>query len=303
MAQIIIRAFYKFVSLEDFAALQKGYQGRGLELNIKGTILLAKEGINGTISGSREELDAFFAELQSDQRLKDLRYKESIDAEQPFYRLKVRLKKEIVSMGMPEVDPNEYVGTYLESREWNELLDDPDTVVIDTRNHYEVSIGTFKNAIDPKTKSFREFPQWVEENKEKIEGKKIAMFCTGGIRCEKATSFMKLKGYKDVFHLNGGILQYLEDTPKKESKWEGECFVFDNRVTVDHELQAGSYDLCHACRMPLSEEDLSSEHYEKGVSCPHCHEMHTEERREAFKMRQKQIELAAQRGTPHFISE
>ena len=299
MSAVVIRAFYKFVHLPDFEAVRERLLAVATEQEIKGTILVAEEGVNGTVAGGRAQMDVLFNAMRSDERLATLSYKESLSDEQPFYRMKVRLKKEIVTMGVPHIDPNQTVGTYLKGDDWNELISDPDTVVVDTRNDYEIAIGTFKNAISPNTQSFREFPQWVEDNKEKMEGKKIAMFCTGGIRCEKATAFMKVKGFEDVFHLDGGILQYLEDTPKEKSLWEGECFVFDNRVAVNHDLEPGSYEMCHACRMPLSEEDMQSEHYVKGVSCPHCIEQYSDERREAFKMRQKQIELAKERGECH----
>lgn len=302
MSEIVIRAFYKFVRLPDFEEVREKILKVANEQGTKGTILLAEEGINGTVAGARESMDELFKAIQSDARLKPLPYKESISEDQPFYRMKVRLKKEIVTMGVPHIDPNQTVGTYIKGEEWNQLIADPDTVVIDTRNDYEVAIGSFENAINPNTQSFREFPQWVEDNKETLEGKKIAMFCTGGIRCEKSTAFMKEKGYQDVFHLDGGILQYLEDIPKDKSKWNGECFVFDNRVTVNHDLEPGSYNMCHACRMPLSEEDLKSELFVQGVSCPHCHDQHSEVRKEGFKMRQKQIELAIERGTCHIGS-
>ncbi|MGB0372166.1 MAG: rhodanese-related sulfurtransferase [Opitutales bacterium] len=302
MPEIVIRAFYKFVHLPDFEEVRERLLKVATEQEIKGTILLAEEGINGTVAGLREQMDALFAAIREDSRLESLSYKESISEEQPFYRIKVRLKKEIVTMGVPHIDPNQTVGTYIKGEEWNQLISDPDTIVVDTRNDYEVAIGTFKNAVNPNTQSFREFPQWVEDNKENLEGKKIAMFCTGGIRCEKSTAFMKESGYKDVYHLDGGILQYLEDMPKEKSLWDGECFVFDNRVAVNHDLEPGSYDMCHACRMPLSEEDMKSELFVQGVSCPHCHDKHSEERKAAFEMRQKQIELAKQRGTCHIGS-
>ena len=302
MTEVVIRAFYKFVHLPDFEEVRERLFAVATVEDIRGTILLAEEGINGTVAGGRAHMDALFSAIRSDERLSTLKYKESVSEEQPFYRMKVRLRKEIVTMGVPHIDPNQTVGTYLKGVDWNELISDPDTVVVDTRNDYEIAIGSFKNAVNPNTTSFREFPQWVEDNREQMEGKKIAMFCTGGIRCEKATAFMKVKGFEDVFHLDGGILQYLEDTPKDESLWDGECFVFDNRVAVNHDLEPGSYEMCHACRMPLSEEDMKSPHYVPGVSCPHCIDKFSDERREAFKMRQKQIDLAKERGTCHIGS-
>jgi UPF0176 protein len=214
--------------------------------------------------------------------------------------MKVRLKREIVSMGVPGVDPNKVVGTYVEPKDWNELISDPETVLIDTRNDYEVAIGTFKGAIDPATVNFRDFPEWFRENRERFHNKpKIAMFCTGGIRCEKATAFVKAEGFEDVFHLKGGILKYLEEVPQEESRWEGECFVFDNRVSVGHGLRQGPYDLCHACRHPISEADKASPLYEPGISCPHCHDKMNAEQRARFAERQKQVQLARKRGEAH----
>ncbi|MEM7673638.1 MAG: rhodanese-related sulfurtransferase [Verrucomicrobiota bacterium] len=299
MSEIVIRAFYKFVHLPDFTKVRERLLEVATEHAIKGTILLAEEGINGTVAGLRANMDHLFAAIRSDSRLDSLKYKESVSQEQPFYRIKVRLKKEIVTMGVPHIDPNHTVGTYVRGEAWNSLISDPDTIVIDTRNDYEIAIGTFENAVSPNTQSFREFPKWVEENKDYLNGKKIAMFCTGGIRCEKSTAFMKVNGYQDVYHLDGGILQYLEEVPKEQSKWNGECFVFDNRVAVNHDLEPGSYDMCHACRRPLSREDIESELFVQGVSCPHCHGQHTDERKKAFKMRQRQVELAKERGTCH----
>ena len=302
MPEIVIRALYRFVVLEDFEAIQPSMLERAKSLGIKGTLLLAREGINGTIAGERPAMDAFIAYLRQDGRLETVTYKESIAEEQPFYRMKVRLKREIVTMGIDGIDPNKIVGTYVQPQEWNELISSEDTIVVDTRNEYEVSIGTFKNAINPHTESFREFPQWVEDNRDLMKGKKVAMFCTGGIRCEKATAFVKEQGFDEVYHLEGGILKYLEDTPEEKSLWEGECFVFDNRVTVNHQLEPGSYDMCHACRMPLSEEDMRSDRYIPGISCPHCHDKLTPEQRAAATMRQKQVELSKARGESHIGS-
>jgi len=216
-----------------------------------------------------------------------------------FYRTKVKLKKEIVTMGVEGIDPAHIVGTYVKGDDWNQLITDPDTILIDTRNDYEVAIGTFKNAVNPNTTTFREFPQWAADNLDKTKHKKVAMFCTGGIRCEKSTAFLKEQGFDEVYHLDGGILKYLEEMPQEQSLWQGECFVFDQRVAVKHGLEQGSYDQCYACRMPLSAAEMASEHYVKGLSCPHCHDKTTDEQKAAFAERQRQVELAKQRGDKH----
>ncbi len=301
---ITVAALYKFVSLPDFREIQPRLLEFCKAREIFGTLLLAHEGINGTVAGPGEAIEALIALLKSDPRLADLEHKESHCDENPFYRMKVRLKKEIVTMGVPGIDPNETVGAYLDPDEWNEVVADPDTVLIDTRNDYEVAIGTFKGAIDPQTVTFREFPEWFRQNKDRFHNKpRIAMFCTGGIRCEKATAFVKAEGFEDVFHLKGGILKYLETVPEAESLWEGECFVFDNRVSVGHGLKPGNYDLCHACRMPITEADKQSAKYLKGVCCPHCHDAMSGERKAAFAERQKQVELAAARGERHVAAD
>lgn len=301
---ITVAALYKFVSLPDFREIQPRLLEFCKARGIFGTLLLAHEGINGTVAGPGEAIAALIAFLKSDPRLADLDHKESHCDENPFYRMKVRLKKEIVTMGVPGIDPNETVGTYLDPAEWNEIIADPDTVLIDTRNDYEVAIGTFKGAIDPQTVTFREFPEWFRQNRDRFHNKpRIAMFCTGGIRCEKATAFVKAEGFEDVFHLKGGILKYLEHVPQAESRWEGECFVFDNRVSVGHGLKPGNYDLCHACRMPITEADKRSAKYLKGVCCPHCHDTMSDERKAAFAERQKQVELAAARGERHVAAD
>jgi len=268
-----------------------------------GTLLLAEEGINGTVSGSREGIDNLLAYLKSDPRLADLSHKEAENEEQPFYRMKVRLKKEIVTLGAPGTDPNKMVGAYIKPKDWNDLINDPEVILVDTRNDYEVEVGTFKGAINPKTQTFREFKQYVEENLDKDKHKKVAMFCTGGIRCEKSTSYLLREGFEEVYHLEGGILQYFEDVPEEESTWEGECFVFDQRVTVNHALEKGSYDQCYACRYPITEEDKQSPKYEKGVSCPHCYDQMSNSQRVRFMERQKQIELAKRRGEAHIGSK
>lgn len=269
---------------------------------VMGTLLLAEEGINGTIAGPQEGIENVLAYLKSDTRLADIEHKESYVEFMPFYRLKVRLKKEIVTIGLPEVDPTQTVGTYVGPEEWNKLLEDEDVIVLDTRNDYEFDIGTFKNALNPNTQSFREFPEYVKKNLSPKKHKKVAMFCTGGIRCEKASSYMLQQGFEEVYHLKGGILKYIEDTPQENSKWEGECFVFDNRVAVNHSLEKGKFDQCFACRYPVSEEDKKSDKYVKGISCPHCHDSLTAEKKKRFESRQQQIELAKKRNEQHIGS-
>lgn len=295
----VIAALYKFVSLPDYKDLQPKIYKVCQDNQIMGTLLLAEEGINGTVAGSREGIDNLLAYLKSDERLATLSHKEAINEEQPFYRMKVRLKKEIVTLGAPGTDPNKMVGAYIKPENWNDLINDPDVLLIDTRNDYEVEVGTFKGAINPKTQTFREFKQYVSDNLDKDKHKKVAMFCTGGIRCEKSTSYLLREGFEEVYHLEGGILQYLEDVPKEESTWEGECFVFDQRVTVNHDLEKGSYDQCYACRYPITEEEKQSDKYVKGVSCPHCFDSLTDKKKERFTQRQKQIELAKKRGEVH----
>lgn len=295
----VVAALYKFVNLPDYVELRdKLYQH--LVLNkVKGTLLLAEEGINGTICGTREGIDAVRQWLDADGRFEGLSYKESFADEPAFYRTKVKLKTEIVTMGVPGVNPQHIVGTYVKGEDWNRLIEDPDTILIDTRNDYEVAIGTFKNAVNPNTTSFREFPQWAADNLDKTKHKKVAMFCTGGIRCEKSTAYLKEQGFDEVYHLDGGILKYLEEMPEQNSLWQGECFVFDQRVAVKHGLEQGSYDQCYACRMPLSPADMQSDKYLQGMSCPHCHDQLSDEQKASFAERQKQIELAKQRGEQH----
>lgn len=266
---------------------------------IKGTLLLAKEGINGTIAGPEANIRAVLAYLRSDPRLADLEHKESWSDTHPFYRMKVKLKKEIVTMGVPEVDPNLVVGTYVKPEDWNAIISDPEVVVLDTRNDYEVHIGTFQGAVDPKTTTFREFPKFVAEHLDKTKHKKVAMFCTGGIRCEKASSYMKQQGFEEVYHLQGGILKYLETVPPEQSLWQGECFVFDQRVAVKHGLAVGEHDQCYACRMPLTKEEMQSPQYEAGISCPYCFDKLSAEKKESLRERQKQVALAKQRGKAH----
>lgn len=295
----IVAALYKFAKLNDYKTIQPALLAFCLDHDIKGTLLLAEEGINGTVAGSRENIDALLAYLKQDPRLVDLEHKESHAIEMPFFRMKVRIKKEIVTLGVEGIDPNYVVGTYVKPEDWNALISDPDVTLIDTRNDYEYGIGTFKGAIDPKTETFREFPQYVKDNLDKTKHKKVAMFCTGGIRCEKASAYMIEQGFEEVYHLQGGILKYLEEVPKEESLWEGECFVFDQRVAVKHGLEIGDYDQCHACRHPLSPEEMNSAHYVAGVSCPHCFDKLTEDKRARVTERQKQMALAKKRGEAH----
>ncbi|GAA0541971.1 rhodanese-related sulfurtransferase [Rheinheimera aquimaris] len=295
----VVAALYKFVRLADYVTLRDTLYDTMVANKVKGTLLLAEEGINGTICGSREGVDAVKAWLDADGRFTGMSYKESLSEELAFYRTKVKLKKEIVTMGVEGIDPANIVGTYVKGEDWNTLISDPDTVLIDTRNDYEVAIGTFKNAVNPNTTTFREFPQWAADNLDKRKHKKVAMFCTGGIRCEKSTAYLKEQGFDEVYHLDGGILKYLEDMPEEKSLWQGECFVFDQRVAVKHGLEQGSYDQCYACRMPLSKEEMLSDNYVKGLSCPHCFQNTTAEQKASFAERQRQVELAKQRGEKH----
>jgi UPF0176 protein len=271
------------------------------EHGLKGTILVATEGVNGTVAGSKAGIDAVVAHLRTLPGCAELDVKYSHANEMPFYRMKVRLKKEIVTLGVDGIDPKREVGTYVQPEDWNALISDPDTVLIDTRNDYEVAIGTFEGAVDPRTKSFSEFPEWFRAHRDELAaGKtKFAMFCTGGIRCEKSTAFLKAEGIEEVYHLEGGILRYLENIPEAESKWQGECFVFDERVSVKHGLELGEMELCHACRRPISQEDKASAHFIEGVACPACYAERTEEDRARFAERQKQIALAKKRGKQH----
>jgi UPF0176 protein len=299
MTQIVVCALYKFVTLENFQALRQPLLDVMTGQQVRGTLLLAHEGINGTIAGPRLGIDSVLDWLRTDPRLADLDYKESFTAIMPFNRAKVKLKKEIVTMGVEGIDPKRVVGTYLNPQEWNTLLADPEVVLIDTRNDYEYQVGTFKNAINPNITTFREFPRYVQENFSPEKHKKVAMFCTGGIRCEKSTAFLKEQGFEAVYHLKGGILKYLEEMPEQETLWQGECFVFDERVTVNHQLEKGQYDQCNACRMPITAADRASAHYQQGVSCPHCYDKVTEEQKVRFSEREKQMELARQRGETH----
>jgi UPF0176 protein len=299
---IVVCALYRFVRLDDYEALREPLLQVMLDHAIVGTLLLAREGINGTVASSRTGIDALLAWLKHDERFALLSYKESFHDTRPFYRTKVKLKKEIVTLGVEGIDPNRVVGTHVKPENWNALLHDPELLLIDTRNNYEIGIGSFKEAINPKTTTFREFPQWVSEHLNPTQHKKIAMFCTGGIRCEKSTAYLKEQGFEEVYHLEGGILNYLEKVPQEESMWQGECFVFDNRVTVNHDLSAGTYDQCHACRMPITETDKKHPHYVAGISCHHCAEQSSETQRQRFAARETQMQLAKQRGEQHIGS-
>ncbi len=302
MTDIVVSALYKFVTLDDYAELRKPLLTVMEENHVKGTLLLAKEGINGTIAGDRKGIDALLAWLRSDPRFADLETKESYEQAMPFYRTKVKLKKEIVTMGIDGIDPKSIVGTYVKPEDWNALISDPDVLLIDTRNDYEVTIGAFKGAVNPKTETFREFSQYVKQQLDPAKHKKIAMYCTGGIRCEKSTAYLKEQGFEDVYHLQGGILKYLEQVPVDQSAWQGECFVFDNRVAVNHNLEKGQYDQCYACRYPITEDEKNSEQYQQGVSCPHCYDKVTAKQRQRFLEREKQVQMSKQRGEEHIGS-
>lgn len=288
---LVVATFYKFVRLPDYAAMQGRLLDYCTSFDIRGTILLATEGINGTIAGPRQAIDAVLAYLRTDPRLADLEHKESFAEGLPFERFKVRLKREIVTLGVSAVDPNEQVGTYVDPQDWNALIADPEVVVIDTRNQYEVDIGTFKGAQNPGTSSFREFPNYVQQNLDPAKHKKIAMFCTGGIRCEKASSFMLAQGFQQVYHLKGGILKYLEAVPAEESLWQGECFVFDQRVAVQHGLEPGTHEMCLSCGRPISDADKASLQYEAGISCPYCFAELNEEKRKRQEARRQNRQI------------
>ena len=295
----IVAALYHFTRFETPDAIKTPLSDVCAEHDVMGTLLLAREGINGTIAGTRAGIDAVLAFIRALPGCADLEWKEAHSTVPPFIRMKVRLKKEIVTMGQPDVDPKARVGHYVSPEDWNDLIAQDDVAVIDTRNDYEVGIGTFKGAIDPRTESFRDFPSWWEANKDRFHNKKIAMFCTGGIRCEKSTNYLLGQGVEDVFHLKGGILKYLEEVPETDSTWEGECFVFDARVSVGHGLKEGPHELCHACRRPILPADRSKPSFEQGVSCHQCIDETSEENKERFRERQKQIQLSAKRGKLH----
>jgi len=296
-------AMYHFVNLPHFEKLREPLLNFSVSKGIKGTLLLADEGINGTVAGSEKSILELLRYLEEDPifegKFKNLGHKESWSDKHPFYRMKVKLKKEIVTLGVAGVSPTKMVGQYVKPKDWNAIISDPEVVLIDTRNDYEYAIGTFKNAINPKTATFREFPDYVKTHFDPKKHKKVAMFCTGGIRCEKASSFMISEGFDEVYHLEGGILKYLEEVKAEESLWEGECFVFDQRVAIKHGLEMGDYDQCYACRYPLSADDMNSNKYTPGISCPHCYNTHTPEKLKSLTERQKQVILAKNRGEHH----
>lgn len=303
MAKVVVCALYKFVALPQFESLRQPLLTRLEEAQIRGTILLASEGINGTVAGTSGAITGLLAWLTEQPGLDNMVYKLSFDDEMPFYRTKVKLKKEIVTMGVEGIDPLKVVGTYVKPKDWNALITDPEVLLIDTRNDYEVQIGTFKHAINPVTETFREFPQYVKQHLDPAKHKKVAMFCTGGIRCEKSTAYLKEQGFEEVYHLEGGILKYLEEVKPEESLWQGECFVFDNRVAVDHHLLKGQYFQCNACRMPITAAEMETPAYVQGVSCPHCIDKVTDAQRQRFIERERQVNLAKARNEVHIGSE
>ncbi len=303
-----VAALYHFAVVDDPATLRPQILARCENAGLKGTILLAPEGINGTIAGLPDQIDLVVQYLRSIPQFAQLEVKYSAASEMPFLRMKVRLKKEIVTMGVEGIDAARAKGDYVDPTDWNNMVSDPDTVVIDTRNAYEVAIGSFEGAINPRTESFRDFPAWFDAFAEELRAKsaeqpKIAMFCTGGIRCEKATAYVKAKGFGDVYHLKGGILKYLENIPQTDSCWNGDCFLFDQRVAVGHGLKESDYGQCHACRMPLNADERASDKYIVGEACPHCHGQRNEEQRERYRERQRQVEKAAVEGRHHLGSE
>lgn len=299
MSTIVAASFYKFIELPDYVAWRAPLLAQCEVAGVKGTILLAAEGINGTIAGARAGVHAVLEFLRSDPRLHDLEHKEAVTAEVPFYRMKVRLKREIVTLGVPELQPARMAGTLVPPSEWNALLEDPEVVLIDVRNDYEVALGTFPGALNPGTRSFSELPEWLGRQPA-LRGKpKVAMFCTGGIRCEKSTALLRSQGFAEVYHLQGGILKYLETVAAEASRWQGECFVFDERVAVGPGLAPGHYQLCRSCRDPISEQDQASPLYVAGVSCPKCHGTRAPEKQRGLLERQRQVELAKQENRAH----
>ena len=302
-AQIVVCALYKFVTLDKFQDLRQPLLKVMEYNNIRGTLLLASEGINGTVASNQKGIDALMHWLNKDERLQNIETKTSYESSNPFNRTKVKLKKEIVTMGVEGIDPKQVVGTYVKPTDWNALISDPEVLVVDTRNDYEVKVGSFEGALNPNTTNFREFPQYVKDHLDPNTHKKVAMFCTGGIRCEKSTAYLKEQGFDEVYHLQGGILKYLEEVPEEETLWQGECFVFDDRVTVNHQLEKGHYDQCHACRLPITKKEQESEQYLEGISCPHCFDKHTPSQRARFKERQHQMQLAKERGEAHMGSD
>lgn len=291
----IVATFYKFVPIDAVESLRQALYDYGLAQDIKGTILLATEGINGTITGTRSSIDAVLVYLRQDPRFTDLPHKESTAETPPFERLKVKIKKEIVTLGRPEIDPTQQVGTYVAPQDWNQVISDPEVIVIDTRNDYEVGMGSFQGAQNPHTQSFREFPDYTQQHLDPTKHRKVAMFCTGGIRCEKASSYLLSQGFDQVYHLKGGILKYLEEIPQDESLWDGECFVFDERVALRHGLEPGSYDLCYGCGHPISQADKASSDYQPGICCPHCIGSLTAGKRARLTEKERQRQLEKQR--------
>lgn len=306
MPAYLTAAFYKFVALPDYPSRKVPLLGLCIQRRVKGLILLAHEGVNGTIAGEAADVHAVLAHLRSDPLLADLQHKESFSTQPPFHRMKVRLKKEIVTLRVPVVSPTTMAGTYVAPQDWNALITNPEVVVVDTRNDYEVEIGSFAGALNPQIKTFSDLPAWVQSAQAaghplapKGKKTKVAMFCTGGIRCEKSTAYLRALGYEEVFHLEGGILKYLETIAPAQSLWQGECFVFDERVSVGHGLVPGPHELCRACRQPLAPGAAASPLYEKGVSCPRCHATSTETQKNSARERQKQWELAKARHQVH----
>nr|WP_315226431.1 rhodanese-related sulfurtransferase [uncultured Albidiferax sp.] len=306
MSDFLTAAFYQFVALPDHKDLQAPLQACCEAHGVKGMVLLATEGINGTIAGPPAGVRAVLAWLRSDPRLAALQHKEATASRDPFYRMKVRLKREIVTLGVPGVDPTQLAGQYVKPADWNALISDPDVVVVDTRNDYEVAIGSFEGALNPHTRSFAELPEWVDQAR--AEGQpladtprkpKVAMFCTGGIRCEKSTAYLRAQGFDEVYHLEGGILKYLETVPEADSLWRGQCFVFDERVSVGHGLVPGGLELCRSCRHPLTKADMASPQFERGVACARCVDQTTEAQKQGYRERERQMALAGERQTVH----
>ncbi|MDG2201062.1 MAG: rhodanese-related sulfurtransferase [Phycisphaerales bacterium] len=299
MSSFLVATFYRFAPLDDLESMQAAVRECCETNEVRGIVLLAAEGVNATISGTPEGVMAVIEFLRADPRLTDLRWKESTASKQPFRKMRVRLKKEIVTMGVPGVDPAHLVGTYVKPQDWNALINDPDVIVIDTRNDYEVEIGSFKDAVNPDIESFGQLPAWLDARFDPSKQPRVAMFCTGGIRCEKSTALLRQEGFEEVYHLEGGILKYLEQVPEDESLWHGQCFVFDERVSVGHGLEEGSYELCRGCRRPVGPQDRASEQFEEGVSCPWCHDRTTSQQKANYAQRQQQVDLAKDRGEQH----
>lgn len=296
---VVVAALYQFTDLPRFKELQPPLLDCCESAGIKGTFLLAPEGINGTIAGSRNAIDQVLEFLRAQPEFRDIAVKESRTAAMPFYRMKVRLKKEIVSMGGVDADPRQAVGIYVDPENWNALIQEPDVLLVDARNDYEVEVGTFEGAENPETATFTEFPAYLEKHADSLRHRRVAMFCTGGIRCERATAYLRNLGFDEVYHLEGGILNYLARVPEAESRWRGECFVFDERVTVDHNLEPGRYELCRGCRKPLSEEQRQLPQFIEGVCCHRCHDSLTDEQRRGRAERHRQVELATARNDQH----